>query len=284
MEKLPEKGYFTFAQNTTDVDYLRLAYLQALSIKSTQKINRYAVAVDSETKKEVTEKHKKVFDYIIDIDIDDSEEDDWKFRNEWKVWWLTPFKETVKIESDILLTRNIDHWWAGMQQTDVCITTKICNYENEQFDSISPYRRLFIDNNLPMTYSGFTYFRYSTVSQQFYIYVRYLTEHWDYVKKYFLVNCRDEYPTTDVLYAIAAVLIGEEKCTNPVLSYPTFVHMKGAINKLSPADIWTDKFYCQVDDKLNLTVGFNRQLFPFHYQLKSFATDNLLGKYEKFTK
>jgi hypothetical protein len=45
-----QQGYFTFAQNTDTVNYLELAYAQALSIKNTQTINQYAVAVDSQTR------------------------------------------------------------------------------------------------------------------------------------------------------------------------------------------------------------------------------------------
>ena len=58
-------GFVTFAHNTPDVDYLELAYLQALNIKATQKINSYAVLVDSETYKQVTDRHRSVFDYVI---------------------------------------------------------------------------------------------------------------------------------------------------------------------------------------------------------------------------
>ena len=279
MQKLDKKGYFTFAQNTKDVDYLRLAYLQALSIKKTQKINDYSVAVDAETKKEITDKHRKVFDHIVDIEQDDSKDDAWKFRNEWKAWWLTPYKETVKLESDILFTRNIDHWWYGMQQTEVCCTTKIMDYESNVSDSTA-YRKLFVDNNLPMTYNGFTYFRFGKISQQFFVYVQLLTSNWEIVKTTLLKNCRDEYPTTDVLYALAAVLLGEEQCINPALPYPTFVHMKGSINRLGIADDWMDKFYSQIDKDYNVTIGFNKQLYPVHYYNKNFATDEVIQKYE----
>ena len=48
-----EQGWLTFAQNSDTVDYLKQAYLLALSVKTTCKINSFAVAVDKET-----EKHK----------------------------------------------------------------------------------------------------------------------------------------------------------------------------------------------------------------------------------
>jgi hypothetical protein len=62
-----QQGYLTIAANTADTDYLRLAYLQALNIKATQRINRCAVIVDSKTAKQILPCHKEVFDYIYKI-------------------------------------------------------------------------------------------------------------------------------------------------------------------------------------------------------------------------
>jgi len=55
-------GFLTFAVNSKETDYLRLAYMQALTVKHTQKNNRYAVVVDSATAELKNDKHKKVFD------------------------------------------------------------------------------------------------------------------------------------------------------------------------------------------------------------------------------
>jgi hypothetical protein len=104
-----------FAQNTDSVNYLRLAYAQALSIKCTQKIKNYAVIVDQETAQQIQDHHRLVFDHVIVLERDDATAHDWKLANEWQAYDLTPFRETIKLESDILFTRNIDHWWAGMR-------------------------------------------------------------------------------------------------------------------------------------------------------------------------
>ena len=104
-----QQGFFTIAQNTADVDYLRLAYLQAMSIKLTMPGSLYAVAVDKITFESVTEDYRKVFDYIITIENDEAVDDDWKLRNEWQAFFLTPFKETIKLESDIVFTRSVAH-------------------------------------------------------------------------------------------------------------------------------------------------------------------------------
>jgi len=79
-------GFLTFAQNTTDVDYLNLAYEQAKNIKQTQKLNEYAVIVDQSTAKLVTEEHRQVFDHVIELTIDYANNEDWKLSNEWQAF------------------------------------------------------------------------------------------------------------------------------------------------------------------------------------------------------
>ena len=97
-------GWVTLAQNT-DVDYLHLAYLQAQNIKATQRLNSYAVIVDEATAKQVTNEHRQVFDYVITLPVDLAANETWKQSNEWQVFGLTPFKETIKLEE------LIPNWW-----------------------------------------------------------------------------------------------------------------------------------------------------------------------------
>jgi len=276
-----QQGFFTFVQNNGETDYLRLAYCQALSIKcSQQKVTSYAIAVDEATKAQLTDKHRAVFDHIVDIPDDASANDSWKLKNEWKAWWLTPYKETIKVESDILFSSSIDHWWEGMQQQEVCLTSHVRDYEGN-VSTCRDYRLLFDDNLLPDVYNGLMYFRYGRTSRDFFIYARYVYENWTQFRDGLLVNCRDEEPTTDVVFAIAAQMLGIENCTNPTLSYPTFAHMKGGINGWHMATDWTDKLYAQINESLNLTVGFNHQEYPFHYQQKKFIPESVIQKYER---
>ena len=277
-----DKGYFTFAQNTPDVDYLNIAYLQGLSIKATQTINKYAIAVDKATYELITDEHEKVFDTIHVMAEDDAEGDDWKLANDWKAWYLTPFKETVKLDSDILFTRNIDHWWKAMQQKDICCASHIRDHEGNVSES-DYFRKLHKINNLPNLYSGFTYFRYTKLSMDFFNYVRHVFQNWPVFRDTLLKECRHEKPNTDEAYTIAAMLIGEEECYNPASNIPSFVHMKGPINGWPDTD-WTKHAYAQVDDDANLTVGFNRQMYPFHYVNKDFATGELIERYRRILK
>lgn len=275
-----QRGYFTFAKNTTDVNYLQLAYLQALSIKRTQKINSYAVAVDSDTMKEITDKHRTVFDYIIEIPESEVNENAiWKLGDEWKAFWLTPFKETVKLDSDMTFNRNIDHWWNVYQLKDVLFATQVVNYMNGISES-RMYRKLFDDNLLPNLYSAFFYFRYSQLSADFFDLARKIYADWIYYRDTLLVNCRDEYPTTDVVFAIAAKILGEEQFYIPNIEIPKIAHMKGAIQGWGLDDDWTSKLYSQIDDNHNHTIGFVRQIYPVHYYQKHYCTEEVIKKYE----
>jgi hypothetical protein len=262
-----QQGYFTFAQNTDTVDYLELAYAQAVSIKNTQSINQYAVAVDAETKKHVTHEHRSVFDYVIDI----VDPDVHAMGNEWQAWHLTPFKDTVKLESVILFTTCVDHWWTGMRLQEVCFTTKIRNYEGK-ISNARAYRKLFDENNLPDIYTGMYYFRFGRTSMELFQLAEAVYANWSLFRDQLLKNCREDQPSTDVMFAIAARLLGEESCTNPALDYPSFVHMKGAVNGLAPAADWQTVYPHELYNN-HLMINFTRQTWPVHYYQKTFIND-----------
>lgn len=276
---LYKRGYLTFVQNSPTVDYLNLAYLQCLSLKATQEINKYAILVDEPTADKITVDQLRTFDYVDLIEHDDAADDDWKLMNEPKADVLTPFIETVKLDCDILFTRNIDHWWPLMQKHDVLCTSKIRDYEGNIADD-SVFRQLHKKNNMPSLYSGFTYFKYSKLSYQFFKAVKQVMENWEVYRDHILIDCKHNKPNTDEAYAIAAMLVGEEKCYNPAMDIPTFTHMKGPIQGWGHID-WTKYLYAQVDDAANLTVGFNRQMYPFHYVNKDFATEDLIERYKR---
>lgn len=273
------KGYLTFVQNNGSTDYLRLAYAQALSIKATQQINSYAVVVDDATFDLITDRHRQVFDHIVRMPLgDDAAKDSWKLKNEWKAYLASPFDETVKLEADMLFTYSVDHWWAILAQRELCFTTNILDYKGNVSTSRA-YRQLFDNNELLNVYNGFYYFKKTEFTQQFFEVARCLFNHWDTVKQTMLVDAENEPGSTDVVFALACKILGNDRCYLPG-TVPTFTHMKGAINGWELNTNWTDMVYTEFDD-VNLTVGFQRQRVPFHYYQKDFITDQLLEFYER---
>lgn len=273
-----QQGFLTIAQNTNTVDYLQLAYLQALSIKTVMPSSRYAVLVDAATAQQVSDQHRTVFDYVIEFPKDYATNKNWKLSNEWQVFNLTPFKETVKLESDVLFTRSIAHWWTAFRLKDVVLSNGCKNYLGDAAHS-RLYRKVFDDNALPDTYNGLMYFRYSKTAAEFFNIARQIYQNWETVRTTLLKNCRDPDPTTDVVYSLTAKIIGIEKCTIPSMDYINFVHMKSAINNW-PAGNWTDMVLHETDLPM-LRIANVNQYHPVHYYEKTFASQELVKKYER---
>ena len=273
-----QQGFVTFAQNTDTIDYLELAYVQALNIKATQKENRYAVIVDAATKEKVNERHHNVFDYIIDLPSDYNDPTNTrKFANEWQVFRLTPFKETIKLESDLLFTRSIDHWWTAFRLKNICLSTGCKTYIGLN-STIRKYRELFDANNLPDVYNGLMYFRFSREASGFFEAARYIQDNWGNVKRG-LKNCIEDEPSTDVLYALAAIMVGEETVTMPSMDFLNFVHLKPAINGIEETSTVTDRLLAEFDAGM-IRIGNINQLHPLHYFEKDFVTEEMREWYE----
>ena len=276
MSKLAQQGFLTIAQNT-DVDYLRLAYVQAMSIKLTMPGSLYAVIVDDITLAQVTDQHRRVFDYIIPMPVDHAKNDSWKLANEWQVFSLTPFKETIKVESDILFTRSIDHWWTAFRLRDVVLSLGCRDYQGRPGKS-RRYRQIFDDNNLPDTYNGLMYFRYSQTAHDFFSKARQIWQNWELVTTQ-LKNYRDELPSTDLVYAVTANILGVESCTLPNCDFINFTHMKNSINHWPESTPWSELVISEVDIPM-IRINNVNQYHPVHYQDKSWITDEVIERFK----
>jgi hypothetical protein len=268
-----QQGFLSIAANTDDVDYLKLAYLQALNIKATQKIKSYAVIVDPETKKQIKEYHYAAFDYVIEVPTSATG----PFGLEVLAFNYSPFKETVKLESDLLFTRSIDHWWNAFRLRDVVLSTGCKNYL-QQSASSRKYRKLFDDNNLPDTYNGLMYFRFSKTASDFFAKASEIFNNWSIVQNT-LLNCRDLYPTTDVVYSLAASIIGRELCTIPSMDFINFVHMKPAINGYPESAKFQTMFVTEFNQGM-IRINNINQYHPVHYHEKDFPTEEMYDYYK----
>lgn len=275
--KLDQIGFLTIAQNTTDINYLNLAYLQAMSIKLVMPEYSCAVIVDEFTANLIEEKHLKCFNHVIELENDYSKSESNKFENEWQVFHLSPFKETIKLESDILLTRNISHWINIFRLKDIVLSTGCKNYLGENATSRA-YRKFFDDNHLPDVYNGLMYFRYSKTAFDFFQIAKNIFYNWEHISTTIMKNYRHDYVSTDVVYAIAANILGAENCTIPSADFINFVHMKPAINDW-PNQPWHDVVTYELDLPIVRVANVN-QYYPLHYFDKTFASKELIEEYE----
>lgn len=273
-------GFVTFAQNSKDVDYLRLAYLQAMNIKATQHNAKYAVIVDTETVEQVTDQHRRVFDHVIVIQKEYNKPDsECKLANECQIYWLSPFKETIKVESDLLFTGSIDHWIPALRLKSVVLSTGCRTYTGHLSDN-RRYRKFFDENHLPDVYNGLMYFRKSENAFEFFTLAQEILLGWDNIKEQAVKNCREDTPSTDVLYGIAAQLFGRENCTLPTLDFINFVHMKSQIQGWVSDRPWYEVVMSERDGDL-IRINNLNQYGPVHYYDKAYATNSLIEYYEQ---
>lgn len=274
-----DRGFLTIAQNTDGVDYLRLAYAQAMSIKLTMPDSQYCVVVDEDTEKQITDKHRDLFDDIVVLDEDYAKQDDWKLANEWQVFELSPYKETIKVESDILFTRSITHWWHAFRLRDIVLSLGTKNFKGDPATS-RVYRRIFDANQLPDVYNGLMYFRYSETASEFFNIAEQVFKQWETVKENVLKGFSYEEASTDVVYAIAAKILGVERCTLPDCDFINFAHMKNAINDWPDDKPWDEMIMTELDLPM-IRINNVNQYHPVHYQDKNWLTDEIIERYEE---
>lgn len=267
-------GFLSIAQNSK-FNYLELAYLQAISTKLTMPESKYAVIVDTNTMNSFKDEYWNAIDYVISLDNDYAKDKDVKFLNEWQVLKLTPFKETIKLESDLLITRDISHWINAFRLRDIVLSSGAKDFRQELSPSRT-YRQIFDLNELPDIYNGLMYFRLTELSFKFFSIARELFLEWDLIKQS-LKRCNNIEPSTDLIYAIAAKIIGVEKCTLP-LNWINFVHMKPAINKL-PEQPWFKSVIQEIDAPM-LRIGNLNQYYPVHYCDKDWINEEIIKEYE----
>ena len=145
-------------------------------------------------------------------------------------------------------------------------------------DEDEVYRELFDANELPDVYNGLMYFRYSREAMAFFDAARYIQENWTYVQPT-LKKCFEENPSTDVLYGLTALMVGEETVTMPSMDFINFVHMKSGFNGWSDSRSWLDTVMSERDGDV-IRINNLNQYSPVHYYDKTYATKELIKYYE----
>ena len=204
---------------------------------------------------------------------DQAPDTNWKLQNDWQVYEASPYDDTIKLEADMIIPRNIEHWFDVMSVRDVVVCTKIRNFKQEISDC-RVYRRLIDDNQLPDVYNAITYFKKSDTAKKFFSIIRDVFENWSEYKK--ILKCNpEEKCTTDWAYSIACHILGVENTTLPNFEELSMVHMKQWVNGL-PTENWTDTLIYEILPN-QIRLNTCPQLYPFHYHIKNFS-DKLVNK------
>jgi len=193
-------------------------------------------------KSSILEFHPTAHVTIVTADmLPHSDQGGW--ANDWQMFLVSPYRQTIKLEADMIVSGPVDHWWPLFELRDVVISQTCRTYRDEPAQSRS-YRKCFDANNLPDVYNAITYWRLSATAKAFFDLVREIFEHWAEYKK--LLKFAEDSASTDVVYAMAAQIMGPERVTLPAGLGPSIVHMKRHINSLHGED-WTRELIWEKD-------------------------------------
>ena len=260
MQPTDEQGYLIVAIDTDSSDYVTNATLLASSIKYWHPDAKICLLTNATVANDTgLFAYVKPFRHLVNM------ANPW--ANDWQVFDATPFRETIKLEADMMITSAIDHWWTLLQHRDVVVSTG-CRDWKDQRAVARHYRKIFDANNLPDVYNAITYWRLSRTAKTFFNTVRNIFENWEQYKT--LLKFSEDIPSTDVVYAMAANIIGPELCTLPFATYPQIVHMKRHIAG-SKTDAWLNEFLME---KHNHSVRINTiaQWGAVHHSVKNWDT------------
>jgi hypothetical protein len=279
------RGYIILAQNSKSEDYVRMAYALALSIKNTQTtVSNVCLATDVQLS-DLDKKVKRVFDDIVPIPwIDHASGSKWKIENKWKYYYMTPYDETVILDADMIFPRDISYWWDILSKQDVWITDKPQTFKGEVITS-EKYRKTFVANELPNVYTAFMYFKKTELSAELFRLTQLIFENWERYFYNYLDETRPKNLSGDVAYALAIKLLGiENECFGNLTTIPTFVHMKGHLQNIDEKYItedWTQTIPTYFREDGGFKIGNYEQVYPFHYHIKEWLTDDMISILEK---
>ena len=271
-------GYLIVISKNDSVNYLKLAYALALSIKNTQQEGFDNVALVTDNIEDVKKlKSSWVFNEIIEW----NQETFWDGRS----WMdkLSPWDNTICLDADMLFFRDYSHWAEYfIDNSELYIPNKSYTYRGEIVKDLY-YRKTFEFNDLPNLYSFYTFFKKdSEIAEEFFSLGRYILKNPNEFKNLFLEKYIPKVVGTDEAFSLAAKILDIQDDISYDLEFPKVVHLKPMIQNWPwPADKVSDHvgFYFDLQGKLK--IGNYQQQDIVHYNEKNYVTDEIISILEE---
>jgi hypothetical protein len=271
-------GYLLVVSTHSDIDYAKMAYALALSIKNTQKPGYDKVALVIDDKSQLDDfKSLWVFDYIIE----------WGEQNFWdgRSWMdeLTPWDNTVCLDVDMLFLRDYSHWIDYfLESSELYVANKSFTYRGELVTS-DYYRKCFTKNSLPNLYSFYTFFKKdSDTAKEFFSLGRHILKNPKEFSNLYLNNFKPKVVGTDEAFALSAKILDITDDIAYDLEFPRVVHMKGQVQNWPwPADNFTNHIGFYFNKSAQLKIGNYQQHDIVHYVEKDLITDETINILEE---
>ena len=268
-------GYLLIISKNSSVDYLKLAYALALSIKHTQKDGFNSIALVTDDVEAVTTLTSSwVFDQIIFWD----QEKHWDGRS----WMdkLSPWDHTICLDVDMLFFRDHSHAIEELitSSAELFLPSSVYTYRGDVVTS-TEYRKTFVENKLPNLYSMFTYFRKdSEMCDQFFSLGRHIIKNPKEFSGLYLSRYIPKIVGTDEAFALSAKLLGLENTVTYHSEFPKIVHLKPLLQDgPCPANTVSDHVGFYFDTNGQLKIGNFQQTGIMHYVEKNLITDECIS-------
>lgn len=271
-------GYLLIISKNDSIDYLKMAYALALSIKNTQKLGFDKVALVTD---DIDAVEKLKSPWVFDKVIEWNKEIGWDGRS----WMdqLSPWDYTVCLDVDMLFFR--DHSYVIEyfinNEVELFLPSKAYTYRGEVIQS-DYYRKTFTANSLPNVYSFFTFFKKnSKCYSQFFELGRFIIKNPIEFSNLFLTTYKPKIVGTDEAFALSAKILD----ISDTISYDTdffkIVHLKPMIQNWPwPADNVFDHVGFYFDRNAKVKIGNFQQDNILHYVDKTIVTEEHISVLE----
>tara|TARA_B100000085_G_scaffold235451_1_gene223727 strand:+ start:1044 stop:1850 length:807 start_codon:yes stop_codon:yes gene_type:complete len=265
-----DKGYLLIAMGS---DYVLQACLLAMSIKKTQKINNVSLV----TSDDVPQRYSNLFDHIIDVPWHDDKDSFYKTEHRWKAFHVSPYEETVVLDTDMIFLDDVSHWWKYFSEKDIGFLTDVRDYRNNKIKE-NYYRRTFYANRIPDIYCAFHYFKKTDPALKYYERLKLICENYKDFYKVYVPKHTPQIKSMDVNHAICILDCGLENYT---VYSANMTHMKSKLQGWKdPSDSWLDTVPYYVDEDLKLKIANYQQHGLFHYTENKFC-EKIIGLYNE---
>lgn len=267
-------GYLIIIAHNEEVDYEKMAYALALSIKTTQKPGYDKVALVVDNKSSVD---RFTSNWVFDEIIEWNKESFWNGRS----WMdeLSPWDATVCLDADMLFTRDYSHWIEYfLDSSDLYVANSAYDYRGKLITS-TYYRKAFVENCLPNLYSFYTFYKKnSVIADDFFELGRHIIKNPNEFSNLFLADYKPKIVGTDEAFALSAKILGIDGQIAYPLDFPKIVHMKPMVQDWSwHSDIWSNHVSMYIKKNCEIKIGSFLQNDIIHYVEKDKITDEVIS-------
>lgn len=270
------QGYITLASSEDSVALME-ASLLARSVKIYDPNREICLVTDNYEK--LPDSIENNFDYVVELPFGALPNEDF-YINTWQVYYCTPFDLNIFLNSQSILTNNIDGKWEELLHTDICFPSYTLNFKNNVHDFLY-YFKCHEKNLIDMYFSDIFYFKKSEIASEFFKILDPVLQNWRSVYINFIKENKPEYFSLNLCINIAIKMIGLDIPKNN-FTY-TFLSLENVeLDDTDLPDDWTGYLSCWVKDQkvkvsnfqLNDLVYYNSSTFIDEEMLHDFSITN----------